>query len=138
MKLKNKMLSMLILPLGILLNQPIEPDNSIQTPVIQQPLSKIQVIEKYSSEYNVDPKLVEKVMLCESSGNPNAINNHEPNNVPSVGIMQFQRKTFDYMSKEMGEQLDFYSYHDQIKLATWAISNGMGRHWTCYRKVTGK
>jgi len=129
---------MLILPLGILLNQPITQDNSITEPQIWDNPSKIEVIEKYASEYNIDPVLIEKVMLCESSGNPNAINNHEPNNVPSVGIMQFQRKSFDYMSSKMGENLDFYSYHDQIKLATWAISNNMGRNWSCYRKVTGK
>jgi hypothetical protein len=136
MNLKKSLMAFAILPLGILLNQPIEPV-IIEAPNVIQ-LSKEEVIAKYSEQYGTSSELITKVMMCESGGNPNAVNNNEPNNIQSFGIMQFQKPSFDYMSSKMGEQLDFYSYHDQIKLASWAISNNMGRNWSCYRKVTGK
>ncbi len=128
MKLKNKMLSMLILPLGILLNQPIEPDNSIKTPVIQQPLSKIQVIEKYSAEYGLDKNLVYSMLMCESTLNENAIGDSGK----SKGIAQYNPNTFVRHEKKLGEDLDAQSWHDSIKLMTFAIANGMGNEWTSY------
>ena len=106
--------------------------------IIEPPLdtlTPVEVIQRYSKLYGTDPVLIEKVMLCESSGNPNAVNRNEPNKVLSVGIMQFQEPSFNYLEKQMGEDLDFYSAHDQIKLATWSIANGKGNNWSCYKKL---
>ena len=39
------------------------------------------------------------------------------------------------LSKKLGEELDFNSSHDQIKLLSWSIANGYGRNWTAWRAI---
>lgn len=122
---------MLVLPLGILLNQPIQPEAQIQTPLIWDNPSKIEVIEKYSTEYGLDKNLVYSMLFCESTLNENAIGDSGK----SKGISQYNPNTFIRHEKKLGEDLDEQSWHDSIKLMTFAIANGMGNEWTSYRAI---
>jgi len=91
-------------------------------------------ITKYAVEYGISENTMLKIAKCESGLKPNAINyNDGGKGKHSVGIMQFQRSTFDYWSSKLGEKLDYYSYHDQIKLASYMVSEGQARQWTCAR-----
>jgi soluble lytic murein transglycosylase-like protein len=95
------------------------------------------LIAKYADMYNVSEKLLNGVIKCESNYNPKAIHyNDGGKGKHSVGIMQFQKSTFLTWEKRFGEDLDYYSYHDQIKLGAYMISKGQGNQWTCYRHLT--
>jgi len=91
-------------------------------------------IAKYSLEYGISPYQLTKTIACESGFKKNAVNyNDGGKGKHSVGILQFQKSTFDNYSKKMGEELDYYSYHDQIKVASYMFSKGQQRQWTCWR-----
>jgi soluble lytic murein transglycosylase-like protein len=129
----TKLLSFIILPL-LAMPQPVNTNAEIREPQIWVNPQPKAVIEKYASENNIDPRLLEQLMRCESGGNKDAINRKDPNG-GSYGIMQYQKSTWEYFEKKYGEDLDFQSYHDQIKMTAIAVADGQGSHWTCYRKI---
>lgn len=88
-------------------------------------------INYYSKLYNTDSNLVSKVIQCESKGSNTAVGDGGL----SRGIAQFQKPTFINLSNKLGEELDYTSSHDQIKLTVWSIANGYGRNWTAYRAL---
>jgi hypothetical protein len=56
----------------------------------------------------------------------------------SYGIAQFQYKTFDWMRKEAKRpELKWKNRNDQLWLLAWALENGYGKYWTCF-KTTGQ
>lgn len=97
-------------------------------------LSPVEYVDKYAEQYGVDSQVLKKVMFCESSNNPKAVGDGGR----ARNVMQFHKPTFDSYSKKFGEVLDYNSYHDQIKLASYMFSEGEESHWTCFKKVTGK
>lgn len=104
-------------------------------PVVK-PLSIPELIQVFSIKYNVSPKLLSKVIECESQFNPKAFHKDDGGKGKhSVGLLQFQKTTFDLWSAKLGEELDYYSYHDQIKLASYMWSKGQAGQWTCFRKL---
>lgn len=88
-------------------------------------------IDYYSNLYGADKQIVSKVIQCESKGNHSAVGDSGL----SRGIGQFQKPTFINLSNKLGEELDYNSSHDQIKLMTWSIANGYGNNWTSYRAI---
>lgn len=100
---------------------------SPEVPLNQRTLPEI--VTHFADQYHVSTNVMFSVMKCESGGNQKAIGD----NGHAFGIYQFHRPTFDGFSKEFGESLDINSAYDQAKLASWAISQGYGYHWTCYR-----
>ncbi len=110
-----------------------EPIQTVQEPVKEIILTPVQYADKYTKQYSVDTVLFKKVMFCESSNNPNAIGDSGL----ARNVMQFHRPTFNTYANLMGEELDYNSYHDQIKLAAWMWSKGLQYHWSCYSIVKG-
>jgi hypothetical protein len=90
-----------------------------------QPIENI--VTHFANEHGVDPKIALAVMKCESGGRKVMGDGGRAYNE-----FQFHKGTWDKMSKAMGEELDINSGYDQAKLATWAIANGYGTHWTSY------
>lgn len=79
-------------------------------------------------------QIIHTIAHCESRLNPKAINYHDGgHNKHSVGILQFQEATFKEWSKRLGEELDYYSSYDQIKVAKYMIEKGQARQWSCAR-----
>lgn len=84
----------------------------------------------YSDLYGSDYNLVMSVLDCESDFRM----------VPgdggrSFGIGQFSKETFARHSKLLGENLDYYSKHDQIKLVAYIFSlerKDLMREWSTY------
>lgn len=109
------------------------------TKVIAEPLEIVnptvltveEQIVYYSQMYNTDNGIISKIIQCESQGKQSAVGD----NGLSRGIAQFQKPTFTSLSKLMGEELDYNSSNDQIKLMVWSIANGYGRNWTTYRAL---
>lgn len=90
-----------------------------------------QQIEYFSDVNNVDSKLISKIVECESSFNTDSKGDGDR----AFGLFQYHKASFERHTKLYGEELDYYSSYDQIKLGTWAIANGMGREWTAYRAI---
>jgi hypothetical protein len=70
---------------------------------------------------------IEHLIPCESMGKP--INRIDSNGKMSYGILQFQ--DWDEWERVSGITGDPDNRADAIRMAEWAIQNGMINHWTC-------
>lgn len=53
----------------------------------------------------------------------------------AYGIFQFHKPTFEEMKRKAKmPDLEYTDQDDQVNLASWAIANKLGSHWTCWRK----
>ena len=127
MRLKKTILFCVIISLLAFSTKVIAEPVEIKTPN----LTIEQQITYFSELYGADTDIVEKVIQCESRGKVDAVGDSGR----SIGIAQFQKPTFKMLSDKLGEELDFNSSHDQIKLLSWSIANGYGKNWTAYRAI---
>jgi len=105
----------------------------ILTEEIEIPLTPKEYISLYAPNKAIEKELL-KVASCESNFKPNAIHYHDGGKGKhSFGIFQYQESTFLAFSKLFGEELDYYSYHDQIKLTAWIFAKHpeLKDRWTC-------
>lgn len=110
------------------------PQRAIAEPQII--LSPKETISLFALKYGASEKELNAVAKCESGFNPNAIHyNDGGKGKHSVGVFQYQESTFKGFSKLMNEDLDYYSYQDQIKLTAYIYAKypKYKSHWTCYR-----
>lgn len=126
MQLKKTIALFLLLPLVAFAKPTITNELEI---VSELPLEK--QVEFYTSVYGGNSDLNKRVIDCESQWNTKALGDGGR----SYGIGQFQKPSFDNLSRLMGEELNYYSPHDQIKLLVWSIANGYGNQWTAYRAI---
>jgi hypothetical protein len=75
--------------------------------------------------------VVQRLIQCESSGRNVTI--IDSNGLHSRGILQFQDKTWEWFSKLSGIKGTSTNPNDAIRMANWAVQNGYGPHWTCFR-----
>lgn len=127
MRLKKTILFCVVVSLLAFSTKVIAEPVEIKTPN----LTIEQQITYFSELYRADTDIVEKVIQCESRGKVDAVGDSGR----SIGIAQFQKPTFKMLSDKLGEELDFNSSHDQIKLLSWSIANGYGKNWTAYRAI---
>ena len=120
-----------ILPLVAFAAKPIVTQDPVIVPVNPVTLAQEEQIIYYSKIYNVDSKLVSKVIDCESGGENHVVSDGGR----SKGVAQFQLPTFLWMEKEFGKDLNYNSSHDQILLLVWGLSKGYGNNWTAYRTI---
>ncbi len=100
-------------------------------------LTPKEYISLYASNKAIEKELL-LVAKCESNFKPTATHHNDgKKGSTSYGIYQYKIGTFEYFSKLMGENLDYYSYHDQIKLTAWIFANrpDLKKHWSC-SKIT--
>lgn len=135
MSIKNIIPLLVLVPLVAFAAKPLKLNEVEIVPEVKE-LSIPELIQVYSIKYNVSPVQLSKVIECESKFNPKAFHKDDGGvGKHSVGILQFQKSTFDLWSARLGEKLDYYSYHDQIKLGAYMWSKGQQSQWTCYRKL---
>lgn len=85
------------------------------------------------SDDNIDI-MVKKIITCESNGEMKW--GDLSLDYPVYGVAQFQLRTFNMMKEKSGNSnLDYYREQDQIWLLRWALLNGLGYHWTCYKTL---
>jgi hypothetical protein len=125
MKLYNLIGLILILPL-VAFAKPISTEDLKISDLTPQE----QVIY-YANQYGADADLVSKVIENESGWKHNVCGDGGR----SCGIGQFQKSSFERMSKAMGQELDYNSVHDQLKLISWAFANGYEKEWTAFRCI---
>lgn len=107
------------------------PQSTTSAELIIREQSIQQQVEYFSELNDIDPKLISKIIQCESQGKENALGDGGR----AFGIMQYHKASFINHSEIYGEELDYYSTYDQIKLGTWAIANGRGNEWTAFRAI---
>lgn len=138
---KLKIIGLSILLLSLIVPAIAFSDYEDETvPIVVEPpkeltLTPIEYADKYSLEYAIDANLFKKVMYCESKNRPNPPGHNDGGN--AFGIMQFHKTTFLGYEKQIGLDLDYYSYHDQIRLAAYMFSVGQANQWTCTKIVKG-
>lgn len=97
----------------------------------------IKLTEVFAVKWGLDSEMFHFVIKCESGYNPNAVNWSDSHALSegSHGIAQFSKETFIQFAKQMGEDYtDPYNAREALDVAGYAIKNGYGRHWTCFRK----
>lgn len=121
-----------ILVLVIITSNPVMAEAPTQT-VTSKVLTVKETIAYYAELHNTSYTEISKVAYCESSHNPKA----KGDGGRAFGVMQYHRPTFERFSRLKGEQLDYYSYTDQIKLTAWIWANypQYKSHWTCAKIV---
>lgn len=90
------------------------------------------LIMRYSLLYGVSSDEVRKVLKCESNLQTGAVYG---DGGKAYGIAQLHKPTFEAFSKDLGKEMDYYSYQDQIELISWAFAHNKKNHWTCYKMV---
>jgi hypothetical protein len=109
---------------------------------LKQSPVKTEILGKnwhYSVPFEVkNVAAIEKLIQCESQG----VNVSRPDSdgIGSDGILQFHRgplntlasSTWESFSKASGITGSPIFPADAIKLTDWAISHGLGPHWTCW------
>ncbi len=122
------MLLCVIVPL-VALAKPLE---TKEVQINPQDLSVTEQVIYFSNLYGGDSEITLKVMECESGGNHQVIGDGGR----SKGIFQFQLSTFNRMEKILGEDLNYDSQFDQVKLASFALSQPkLANEWTAYRSI---
>ena len=109
-------------------------ENDYQEAIKQR---EVTILKRDNAIYKTVLKdLIKRVVHCESGGRHNQWGDLDYT-YKSFGIAQFQERTFEYLKELAGmEYLEWRSEEDQITLLTWAIENGYGNYWTCYRNIT--
>jgi len=75
---------------------------------------------------------IDRLIACESGGDPSAINYHDPI-TRSVGILQFKDETYKHFCVEQyGLPNDIWNPTNQIACAKIMIKEGYGNHWSCW------
>ena len=94
----------------------------------------VQELAKYFADYyGADYRDFYSTGWCESGWNPEAQGDGKRAN----NVLQIHQPTFNQWAKEMGEELDYNSTYDHIKVGAWAFAQGESyrRAWTAYRAL---
>lgn len=86
-----------------------------------------------ASKRSIDPSIPIRVVDCESDFVIGAVGD----NGAALGLPQFHKETFYRMKRLSGEE-KMYEYGDErtgLRMLVWAISEGHGNEWTCYRSL---
>lgn len=79
-----------------------------------------------------DAKLMIDIIECESSGRHNV----SGDDGVSYGIAQFRKATFQEFAKQAGMKgMRYRNPVHQLRVMNWALDNGYGYRWSCYRKM---
>lgn len=83
-----------------------------------------------------EPKLyhiVRAVIQCESSGRHEGV---WGDNGKAYGLLQYWEETFYRHGRQAGlKNAHWKNEGDQVTLFLWALENGKGKEWSCYRKL---
>lgn len=130
------MLSVIFVPLS-LLGQPQITDDYINKQISWDEIPIKEIIKCIAPAYGQDSKLIDRVVFEESSYN--TIANHDGGQ--GKGVTGLHKTTFDWWYpkylKETGENLNYESNLDQLKLMSWAFSKGESYRmaWSTYKKL---
>jgi hypothetical protein len=139
----EKVLSLAVSPVPIL--TPIPTPNPTSTPTItpiptpkptavpQPTFSSEEInklIDRFASQYSVDPNVLRHIAVCESGFNPLA------HKLSYAGLYQFGPITWENIRSKFGEDIDIdlrFNAEEAVQTAAYAISIGKKAIWpNCY------
>lgn len=83
-------------------------------------------IDRFSSQYGIDPNVLRYIAICESGFRSNA------ENAGYVGLYQFGPVTWKNLRQEFGEDINIdlrYSAEESVQTASYALSKGKSGIW---------
>ena len=96
---------------------------------------KIDITPMEYTRYDPIEHAVNALAKCESSFNVHAVHYHDGSNRNSIGLLQFQERTFKYLGERYNlPHDDIHSVMEQKAIAYEAINRGEWKHW----KVCGE
>lgn len=94
-----------------------------------------ELIAKIAPTFGQDPQIIQKIIYCESGGE---IKSHDGGR--GTNITGIHNTTFNYWlpkyEASQKETLNIDSTYDQIKMMSWAFSQGYANQWTTYVAYT--
>ncbi len=96
------------------------------TPTAETPETIYGLVERFASQYGVDPNVIRYIAICESGFRSNAING------PYAGLFQFNSVTWGIIRMEMGEDTNpdlRFSAEESVQTAAYALSKSKGKIW---------
>lgn len=106
--------------------KPTKKPTPVPTPTPVSPAEINGFIDRFSSQYSVDPNVMRHIAVCESGFNPAAVNG------PYVGLYQFAITSWKNIRREMGEDTNInlrFSAEESAQTAAYAISKGKQGIW---------
>lgn len=106
--------------------KPTKKPTPVPTPSPATPSEINGLIDRFSSQYSVDPNVMRHIAICESGFNPNAVNG------PYIGLYQFAATTWKNIRLEMGEDVNTnlrFSAEESAQTAAYAVSKGKEGIW---------
>jgi len=104
----------------------------IRSVIAQAPALKIEeltipeLITLFSTQYDVSSTTMTKIIVCESTFNPNAINS-TPREY-SVGLVQINLKAHPHITEAQAKDPVF-----AVQFLAENLSKGKGNMWSCYK-----
>lgn len=98
----------------------------IPTPTMEKGEIVSGFVDKYSTEYGLNPNVVRHLAMCESGFRTNATNGKY------VGLFQYDSQTWIRIRTEMGKTTDpelRYSAEEAIRTTAFALSKGKSGLW---------
>ena len=112
------------------------PEPVIQTEWTVQEIKDL--VDYYADKHKLSRQVLHKVISCESQYNEKAYNGKDKHadSIGSLGVAQFSISTFNGFAKQMDrpDYNDPYNPNQALDVASWAIKNGYGNQWSCFRK----
>jgi len=115
----------LAIPSGVVTLK-LSPTKVIPTPSPAASKEINEYIDRFSSQFGIDPNVLRYVAICESGFRSNATNGKY------AGLFQFDTTTWSNIRKEIGENPDErlrLSAEEAVQTAAYAISKGKERLW---------
>ena len=97
--------------------------------IVKEEPTIAELTEKIAPAFNQDPKLIEKIIYCESGGKIQSHDGGRGFNITGIHDATFNGWLKEY-EKEYHETLNKDSSYDQIKMMSWAFSKGYSNQWT--------
>lgn len=122
----------MVIVLSYMWGQPVMASAPVQEKQEVKILSVQETIHYFATLYGAHEEELLMVANCESKFTPTARGDHGL----AYGVMQFHEATFNRYTDMFGESLDYYSYNDQIRLASWMFAQHPESKtaWTCWTK----
>lgn len=108
---------------------PMPTPTLLPTPIPQPEFTSQEInglIDRFASQYGVNPHVLRRIAICESGFNPKAKNG------PYAGLFQFSSSTWSNNRLLIGEDIDSglrYNAEEATQTAAYMLSQGKGYSW---------
>lgn len=125
---------LLVLTWGLLAGKTLINENKILFEEAQKIKKENETIKENLKKHFKHYKLLDKIIEKESSGRVSVWGDSHKQ-YKAFGAVQFQERTFYWLSEKAGFNGNWKNPDDQIELLDWAIRNNYGYLWSTYKNA---